>query len=77
MNWSEIREKAWKAVGQALNSQDPALDVDILGFCFLLPYSIYWLNTRQHIDTQWAACFGTLWGAIGLTKFSKRFGGGA
>jgi len=33
------------------------------------------MHTRPHIDTQWAACFGTIWGAVGLKAFMRRRGG--
>lgn len=69
--WAEIRG----VVSQFLNAQDPAVDADIIGYCFLLPLSLYWMHTRPHIDTQWAACFGTIWGAVGLKAFMRRRGG--
>ena len=73
-------QKGWRAaktiLGHFLNGQDPACDADIIGFCLLLPLSLYWLHTRPVINSQWAVCFGTLWGAVGLKAFSRRFGGG-
>ena len=72
-------QKVWvglKAISNHfLNAQDPAVDADIIGYCFLLPLSLYWMHTRPHIDTQWAVCFGTIWGAVGLKAYMRRRGG--
>ena len=58
-----------------LNTDDPAVDVDVIGFCILLPFSLYWLHTRPHIDGNWAAAFATVWAAVKLSNFRRRPGG--
>lgn len=68
--------RAWTGIktlaSHFLNSADPACDADIVGFCVLLPVSIYWMHTRPVIQSQWAACFATIWGAVGLKAFARR-----
>ena len=75
-----LRQQVWHGIkttlGHFLNGQDPACDADIIGFCILLPFSLYWLHTRPVISEQWTICFGTIWAAVGLKAFSRRFGGG-
>jgi len=73
--WQKVWTVAKTVVNHFLNSADPACDADIIGFCFLLPFSIFWLHTRLKIDSQWAICFGVIWTAVGLKAFARRSGG--
>lgn len=56
----------YEFIAHGINTVDPVVDLQLVAFCILFPFSIYWLHTRPVINTQWAACFSTMWAAIGL-----------
>lgn len=59
-----------------INDDDQAVSMQLTAFAVLLPFSIYWLQTRPAITTAWASCFGTIWAAVALKDVFKRRNGG-
>lgn len=73
--WSFIRRSAATVrlfATQLIDRSNPAVDLQLLAFCFLFPVSVYWLWTRPHLETGWVACFSTLWGAVALKDIIQR-----
>ena len=63
-------------LARLLDAEDQAVSAQVLAFCILVPFSIYWLQTRPTINAQWAICFGALWTAVALHEYFRHRGGG-
>lgn len=59
-----------------LDANDQAVSAQVLAFCTLFPFSIYWLQTRLNPSAQWTICFGTIWGAVAFHEYFRHRGGG-
>jgi hypothetical protein len=77
--WSKVKA-AWsvgvKFASALISRTDEAVDLQLVAFCILFPFSVYWLQTRPTFSTGWCTCFTTLWGMVGLKDIIQRRPGG-
>lgn len=72
--WRMILLYPLRFLGRLMDSSDQAVSAQILAFCVLVPFSIYWLQTRLSPSPQWTICFGTIWGAVALHEYFRHRG---
>jgi hypothetical protein len=63
-------------LGKLANGNDHTVEAQELGFCAVVIFGIYWLDTRQQITTGWASCFTALVGLVTLKYVFDRHNGG-
>lgn len=69
---SRLLMAPFRFLASLINDDDHAVEMQLVGFAILLPFSVYWLQTRPDFKTGWTACFATVWGAVALKDIFKR-----
>ena len=73
--WLSIVLLPFRFLGRLFDATDQAMSAQVIAFCILFPFSVYWLQTRTSPSAQWTICFGTIWGAIALHEYFRHRGG--
>ena len=61
-----------KFLEHLVTDDDHVVEAQVIAFCLIVLFSIYWLHTRMNITSGWATCYCALAGLVALKGFQKR-----